>query len=101
MLSFDTYSNGRPSTIDTLLRMAPSDGMSYATAHQKRVEVVFQTLAKGFRSCINHYQSEATRLKTEIANAKLNGDSLRAYNDVSSFLVLMRNSDNIVNSKQK
>ncbi|CAO4372716.1 unnamed protein product [Caenorhabditis nigoni] len=73
--------NGRPSTIESLPKMAPSDGMSYATAHQKRCEVVFQTLSKGFRSCINHYQSEATRLKTEIANAKVNGDNLKAYND--------------------
>ncbi|CAL2039267.1 unnamed protein product [Caenorhabditis brenneri] len=70
-----------PSTIYTLPRTAPSNGMSYASAHQKRVEVVFQTLARGFRSCINHYQSEATRIKSEIANAKLSGDSLKAYND--------------------
>ncbi|CAL2039268.1 unnamed protein product [Caenorhabditis brenneri] len=63
--------------------------MSYASAHQKRVEVVFQTLARGFRSCINHYQSEATRIKSEIANAKLSGDSLKAYNDVSIFYKIM------------
>lgn len=88
--------NGRPSTIDTLPRMAPSDGMSYTSAHQKRVEVVFQTLAKGFRSCINHYQSEATRIKSEIANAKLSGDSLKAYNDE---LLLCDETLNIYNAR--
>ncbi|CBK19490.2 FAM65 N-terminal domain-containing protein [Caenorhabditis elegans] len=73
--------NGRPTTTDTFSKMAPSDGMSFDSAHQKRTEGVFQSLAKGFKSCINHYQSEATRLRTEIANSKLNGDSLKDFND--------------------
>ncbi|CAB3409658.1 unnamed protein product [Caenorhabditis bovis] len=78
----------------TLSRMAGAGLGAFKndeSPQQKRYEIVFQALNKGFKSLIAHYQSEIARIKIDIENAQRAGESLKPYDDQ-----LVLNEENLI-----
>ncbi|CAI2352400.1 unnamed protein product [Caenorhabditis sp. 36 PRJEB53466] len=75
---YDTIQRQNGRSTNTLSKMAPSDGVNVP---QKRIEVVFQALSRGFKSYICQHQTEATQIKMEMNSEKLNGDSKKSLNE--------------------
>ncbi|CAI5449312.1 unnamed protein product [Caenorhabditis angaria] len=76
---YDTIVKQKSGTTNQRMMAGPGGGASVQGL--KRTDIVFQTLQKGFKNFITHYQSEIARLKIDLETNQIGGDQMKPYND--------------------